>query len=296
MLFAVLALFAVPPMLSAQEPKAPADLKKVAVADGVELHYAEKGKGVPIIFLQGGPADYTGYERHLGPLAEKGYRPIVYCRPYNYPNTNKFQPKYSYEIEADYLATLMKKLGAEKAHIVGHSNGGCVALCMGIKHPELVKTLILAEPPVTFKGDPVDESDALFGKRLRALFEQGKSEEALKTFIEGKKPNGLWEKIPEDRRKSLLRNARAVEAVFVKSEPNEVDREDVKKLAMPTLFLSGEETVKSIPFVKPITIEMMKLIPEKNRREVVIPGAGHGMLFSHAEQSRKAMLEFIKDK
>src|SRR5262249_25719275 len=193
MLFAVLALFAVPPLLSAQEPKLSPDLKKVAVAEGLELHYVEKGKGVPIIFLQGGPADYTEYEHHLGPLAEKSYRAIVYSRPYNYPNTNKFQPKYSYEIEADYLATLMKKLGLEKGHIVGHSNGGCVALCLAIKHPEVVRTLILAEPPVTFKGDPVDEADALLQKRIRELSEQGKSEECLKVFMEGiAKSPGRW--------------------------------------------------------------------------------------------------------
>ena len=54
MLFAVLALSAVPPFLSAQEPKLPADLKKVTVADGVTLHYVEKGKGVPVVFVHGG--------------------------------------------------------------------------------------------------------------------------------------------------------------------------------------------------------------------------------------------------
>ena len=42
MLFIVLALLAVPPFSSAQEPKQPPELKKVTVADGVELHHAEK--------------------------------------------------------------------------------------------------------------------------------------------------------------------------------------------------------------------------------------------------------------
>jgi pimeloyl-ACP methyl ester carboxylesterase len=275
------AVFAAPSFLSAQEPKLPPDLKKVAVADGIELHYVEKGKGVPIIFVQGGTADYTTYVHQLDPLAEKGYRAIVYSRPYNYPNTNKLQPKYSYEIEADYLATLMKKLGLEKAHIVGHSNGGCVALCLAIKHPERVRTLILAEPPVHFKGDPFSESEVLKWKRIRELFEKGEPEEALKAFIFGiDKAQGQWEKIPEAARKRMLRNAQAMEALFVKSEPNDVDREDVKKLAMPTLFLSGEVTEKSLPYLKRITKELMKLFPEKNRQEVVIPGAHHGMLGS----------------
>jgi len=37
------AVFATPSLVSAQEPKLPPDLKKVAVAGGVELHYVEKG-------------------------------------------------------------------------------------------------------------------------------------------------------------------------------------------------------------------------------------------------------------
>src|SRR5262249_41244677 len=283
------------PRLVLQVPCLEPDLKKVAVADGVELHYVEKGKGDAIIFLQGGTADYTWYVHHLDPLAEKGYRAIVYSRPYNYPNTNKLQAKYSYEIEADYLATLMNKLGLEKAHIVGHSNGGSVALCLAIKHPERRGPWTLAEPPIRFKGDPpVNEDLARRNKRMRELFAQGKPEEALFPSAVGPNPKGP-PKMPEALNKLTLRNAQAMEAV-VNSEPNEVDPEDVKKLKMPTLFLSGEVSGKFIPSLKRFTKELMKLIPEKNRQEVVIPGAHHGMINDNAEQSRKALLEFLKDK
>jgi hypothetical protein len=71
-----------------------------------------------------------------------------------------------------------------------------------------------------------------------------------------------WEQLPEAARKNNLRNGRASEAVFVRSEANEIDREDVKKLAMPTLFVSEGTTWA---FLKDATKEMMTLIPEKNR-------------------------------
>jgi hypothetical protein len=58
MLVTVLALFAVPQVLSAQEPKLPPDLKKVTVADGLELHYVDKGNGVPIVFVSGGGGEF----------------------------------------------------------------------------------------------------------------------------------------------------------------------------------------------------------------------------------------------
>src|SRR5262249_1768382 len=124
---------------------------------------------------------------------------------------------------------------------------------------------------------------------------QGKPEEVLWPSAVGPNPKGPPVKMPEVLKKLTLRNAQAWEAV-INSEPNEVDPEDVKKLTVPTLFLSGEVTEKHIPSLKRFTKELMKLIPEKNRQEVVIPGAHHGMINDNAEQSRKALLEFLKDK
>src|SRR5262245_38888159 len=94
------AVFATPSSLAAQEPKQPAGLKKVAVADGVELHYVEKGQGVPVVFVHGGGGDYTAWEPHLGAFAES-YRAIAYSCRYNYPNTNKLQPNYSPAVAAE---------------------------------------------------------------------------------------------------------------------------------------------------------------------------------------------------
>jgi hypothetical protein len=76
MLLIVLALLAVPPFSSAQGPKQPPELKKVTVADGVELHYVEKGKGVPVIFVHGAGMGYSTWDNHLGPFAES-YRAIA---------------------------------------------------------------------------------------------------------------------------------------------------------------------------------------------------------------------------
>ena len=153
------AVLAALPLLSAQEPKRPPQLKKVSVADGVELHYVERGKGVPVVFVHGGLVDYTAWENQLAPFAES-YRAIAYSCRYNYPNTNKLQPKYSAVVEAEDLAALIKKLDLGKVHVVGLSYGAYTALFLAVKHPDLVRSLVLAEPPVHFRGDPLDEARA----------------------------------------------------------------------------------------------------------------------------------------
>ena len=287
------AVFATPSLLSAQEPKLPPDLKKVAVADGVELHYVEKGKGVPIVFVTGGGGEYWRIEPLLGPFTES-YRVITYSSRHSYPNTNKPQPNYSMVVAAEDLAGLIKKLDLGKVHVVGHSLGGQKAMLLALKHPELVRSLTLGDAPVHFKGDKAGDVLLPSIKAARAAFEKGNTEEALEAIFEvpaGRKVK--FNQFPEPARKSVLRNAGELEALVKGETFPEVDREAVKKLAVPTLLMFGE---KSPPVFKTFEEELMRLLPEKNRKLVIIRNADHGFPFTHAEPFRKEVLEFLKDK
>jgi pimeloyl-ACP methyl ester carboxylesterase len=283
-----------PALLRAQQPTKPPELKKVSVADGVELHYVERGKGVPVVFIHGTLGDYENWGGYLASFAES-YRAIAYSRRYNYPNTNKVQPKYSAMVDAEDLAALIKKLDLGKVHLVGHSYGGYTALFLAVKHPELVRSLTLAEPPVRFSGDRLDESREQAVKGLRAV-KKGDGDGLIRAFFEGlgsgssdKKPKEM----PDFVRKMMLRNAQELEADAASDDmfPG-LDRDAVKKISAPTLLLSGENT---FPFLKKSDEELEKLLPEKGRRRVIIRDADHGMLFQRFDESRKAMLEFLRD-
>jgi len=287
------AAFAEPPVLSAQEPKLPADVKEVTVADGVTLHYVEKGKGTPIVFVHGGGSDYSEWDHHLGAFAEH-YRAIAYSGRYNYPNTNKRQPGYSPVVAADDLAGLIKKLGLGKVHVVGHSLGGQTALFLALKHPELVRTLTLSDSGVHFKGDKLLEVAEPAWKRARAAFEKGNTEEALETILEV--PAGgkvSIKKFPEMLRVRLMRNAGELEALAKGEVFPEVDPEAVKKLAVPTLLLFGE---KSGPVFTGIREELTRVLPEKKLKLIIVQGGAHGFIWSHAKEFQKEVLEFLKDK
>ena len=51
-------------------------------------------------------------------------------------------------MDAEDLATLIGTLGLPAAHVVGHSYGAYVALLLALRHPEIVRSLVLSEPPV----------------------------------------------------------------------------------------------------------------------------------------------------
>jgi non-heme chloroperoxidase len=293
MLLAVV-ISAVPPLLWAQEPKRPPELKKVTVAEGVTLHYVEKGKGIPVIFIHGTGGEYSVWGGYLDSFAES-CRAIAYSRRYNYPNENKIQPNYSAAVDAEDLAGLIKKLDLGKAHLVGHSYGAYTALILAVKHPELVRSLVLAEPPVRFSGDRLDEARDRVVKGLRAA-KKGDADELVRAFAEGLRsgsPDKKPKEMPEFFRKMVLRNAREFEADAASDDmfPG-VDREAVRKLAVPTLLLSGENT---IPFLKVSDAELERLLPEKGRRRIIFRDADHGVVHQKFDECRKAILELLRD-
>ncbi|MEM9478062.1 MAG: alpha/beta hydrolase [Verrucomicrobiota bacterium] len=122
---------------------------RVEISEGVELHFIERGDGEPIIFIHGLTGDYSVWSRQIEAFAAEGYRAISYSRRYNYPNKNTLRPNHSAIVEANDLAEFMKKLKLREAHIVGFSYGAYTALMMALEHTEMVKTLTLAEPPIS---------------------------------------------------------------------------------------------------------------------------------------------------
>src|SRR5450432_1795618 len=114
----VLAVLAVMPVSVAAQTKAePVAHRRVIVGGGIELHYAERGTGVPVVFVHGSLSDAGYWDDQLGPFAEKGYRAIAYSRRYNSPNRNPARPGYSAVVDADDLAALIIKLHLGKVHI-----------------------------------------------------------------------------------------------------------------------------------------------------------------------------------
>ena len=121
---------------------------KVALVNGVELHYIEKGSGAPVIFVHGGLEDYRAWADQVEAFSKR-YHAVAYSRRYNFPNARTaLADDYSASADAQDLAALIKQLGLAPAHVVGYSYGAYAALFLALGHPELVRSLVLSEPPV----------------------------------------------------------------------------------------------------------------------------------------------------
>ena len=123
------------------------ELKTVFI-NGDSISYMDIGKGEPLVLVHGSFGDYRAWENQLDTFATK-YRVIAYSRRYAWPNANPLSDMLDYSPgrHAKDLAQLIKTLNLGPAHLVGHSWGGYTVLKTAIDHPELVKSMVLGEPP-----------------------------------------------------------------------------------------------------------------------------------------------------
>jgi pimeloyl-ACP methyl ester carboxylesterase len=114
------------------------------VVDGTTLHYVDRGKGAPVVFLHGNGVMLQDFEvSGVLALAEAGHRVLAFDRPgFGYssrPRSTLWTPA----AQADIIVEALRKIGVEQAVIVGHSWGTLVALAMALDHPDMVSGLVL---------------------------------------------------------------------------------------------------------------------------------------------------------
>jgi pimeloyl-ACP methyl ester carboxylesterase len=300
----VIAVAALVSPLTAQSRADTPKLRSVSVGDGIELHYVERGKGAPVVFVHGSLSDYSYWSQQLEPFA-RGYRAIAYSRRHSPPNVNRARPGYSAVVDADDLAALIEKLDLGKVHVVGHSYGALTALLLAVKHPELVRTLVLAEAPAVsllahLSGEHAEMGKATLAdirqrlvKPVKAAFQKGDREAGLRAFLAFvlNDPQA-WDRMSEPSRREALRGASEWDVMMTTGELfPDLDPQAVRHIEVPVLLLSGE---KSYPFLGLISEELESLLP--HGRRVILRGATHRMWFEQPEVCRKAVLDFLRGK
>lgn len=132
--------------------------------NGVQLYYETFGDEhvdrPPVVLIHGstltGHADWRG----VAPLLATRYRVIVPdCRGHG-----RSEGTHSYtfkELAAD-TAALIRALGYERAHLIGHSNGGNVVLVTLLEHPDVVQTCVPQAANAYVSQDLIDKEPIIF--------------------------------------------------------------------------------------------------------------------------------------
>src|ERR1051326_7719783 len=124
-----------------------------------------------LILLHGGPGviDHTYFRALMDPLGE--FTQVIYLDLRGQGRSARQSPEY-YQVGlmADDVAAFCAKMGIEHPVVLGHSFGGCVALSLAVRHPDLLGRLILlATSPRENAGWDLDCLEQIAGKELREV-------------------------------------------------------------------------------------------------------------------------------
>ena len=107
----------------------------------IQLNYIEKGSGEPLILLHGNGEDNT-YFVHQIEYFSKAYR-VLALDTRGHGKSPRGTAPFTIRQFAEDLQGFLDQQGISKAHILGFSDGGNIALTFALRYPERVDRLIL---------------------------------------------------------------------------------------------------------------------------------------------------------
>lgn len=276
--------------------------------DSTSLEYTEYGDGESLILVHGSASDYRTWTNQFNDFSEH-FHTIMYSRRYHWPNKKiPADADYPMPQQANDLAKLIQTLDASPVHLVGHSYGAFLCLLVAIKHPELVRSMVLAEPPVltlfvSNTPKPIELLKLLFSRPRTAsaiinlgikglnpakkAARNGEMEKAMRVFGRTVLGPKFYKNLSESRREQIRANAIKAELLgsgFAPLKPN-----DLRQIACPTLLVNGVQSPKVFHrFVD----RLCELLP--HTRRVQIPRASHNMHEDNPRAFNQEVLSFLK--
>jgi pimeloyl-ACP methyl ester carboxylesterase len=119
-----------------------------AIVNNVRLHWVEAGEGPPVLLLHGFPEFWYEWRHQLPAVAQMGFRAVAPdLRGYNLSEKPGGVSAYRIEQLVGDVQGLIRHLGVERAHVVGHDWGGLVAWWLAMMAPERVDRLVIINAP-----------------------------------------------------------------------------------------------------------------------------------------------------
>lgn len=284
-------------MLALAVPAASYPLKHVIV-DGEPLAYIDQGRGDPLVLVHGGLQDYRLWTRIIRKLSAH-YRVIAYSRRNHFPNrvSREGWPDPAADLHAHDLAGVIRALHLGPVNLVAHSSGAHAALFFASEHPELLRSLVVNEPPASglLLQSYEDQTVARqFGASLapaREAFRRGDLRSGVRLFTDAVSGPGVYESRSRSERAMLMDNAVAHQADALSQRPRPVYTcAMARKITAPVLITNGN---RSPAFFHRIADELARCVPHARRASF---DASHGVPLESPDSFGDAVLAFLQSR
>lgn len=205
--------------------------------NGARLAYQEIGRGEPMVLVHANISDIRSWDPIKSKLAER-FRVLVYSRRYHWPNEPiPMGASDPWEAHAEDLAALIERINIAPVHVLGNSTGASVALILAKRRPDLVRTLLLEEPPAIpiflsstrptlwevfsflisqpWSFLPVIMFAATVISPTMTAFQKGDDEKGVQTFARGVLGNEFYAQVSRARLEQMQVNVKPHTALFL---------------------------------------------------------------------------------
>jgi pimeloyl-ACP methyl ester carboxylesterase len=233
-----------------------ADPGRLYDVHGTKLYAEVSGRGPPIVFLHGG---LSFFDRSF--IHQKAYfatfRTVIGIDQAGHGHSPDDAQPFSYRAMAEDTAALLQQLHLGPADIVGHSDGGNVALLLARYHPGLVRRVVASG--ANFRGDFAGLSAYV---RLR----WGTSEQSFAA--------GIPAAVRRDYDAVSPYGDRHWQVFLAKTKDlwttwTVISREDLGAIPVPVLIMAGDHDVISLEH----TVALYRSLPAG--RLCILPNTGH---------------------
>jgi proline iminopeptidase len=262
--------------------------------DGVRLYYEEVGGGTPILFVHEFAGDHRSWEPQMRYFARR-HRCITYsARGYAPSDVPASVDAYTFRHFLGDAIAMLDHLDIPKAHVVGLSMGGYIALQLGLNHPERASSLTIAGAG-TGSERWYTEQYRKQAEEIARQFETSGAAKVAESYGAGpgrvpyelKDPRGFAEFASQLAQHDPLGSARTMRG-FQAQRPPLYDFEDgIRGIALPALIIVGDE---DDPCIEP-ALFLKKTIAASGL--VMFPKTGHAVNLEEPDLFNHTVGDFI---
>ncbi|MFB6286741.1 MAG: alpha/beta fold hydrolase [Candidatus Bipolaricaulia bacterium] len=277
----------------------PTILDRDVIVNGERIAYTEQGQGPPVVLIHGTPSHSYIWRHVLPAVRDAGYRVFAFdLLGFGRSEKPAFERDTSVAAQAELLDELLEHWDVPSAHLVGHDLGGAVSLIVAVRHPERVRSLLLADT-VSYDSWPSETWQAIIERRMddyqamplddfRAMMTR---QLRMTVFDKGRMSGATLEAYLAPFRTELGKMAFFAHQVqHYDSRYTEAIEDDLARLTVPVRIVWGEnDEWQPLAYGERLRAD----IPEATL--VTIPEAGHFVMEDAPERVRSEIVTFLAE-
>jgi pimeloyl-ACP methyl ester carboxylesterase len=235
---------------------------------GAHIHYVAYGHGDPVLLLHGGLSNKLSWFSQIPWLVASGRR-VVLVDTRGHGHSTPGNTKLNYQLFAEDALQVLDRLGIQCTDIIGWSDGGIIALLLGLEAPQRVGRIVAISANFNPSGlipEAHRVQDGTFNLSPK------KFTDWLRSWWSGA---GARHAALEAEIKELWRTA------------PQLAHSDLKAITVSTLVIAGENDIIALSHSRELAQTLA------NGRLEIVPGAGHAAPITHARQINQLIASFL---